>query len=187
MKFFILTATSIACVLAVANIANAGEPDRVDIKSVYGANNSQPSQAEIRNISQAINDYYRNRNHKANPNNGLAADRDKYVVFEEIKDIKLIELKMSPATQSKFAKVEIHILERGYNYASKREASQMRNNTSPDAYRKFATNNNASDNYLWKLDRERVLEGKLIINRDDNDTWKVTGTAIAVKATKSIK
>jgi hypothetical protein len=186
MKFFILTTAAIAGVLAVANIAKAGEPDRVDIKSVYGTNNSQPSQAEVRNISQAINDYYRNRNHKANPNNGMTADRNKYVVFEEVKDIRLVELKLSPVTQSKFAKVEVHILERGYNYASKHEAERMRN-TSPDAYRKFANNNNSRDNYLWKLDRERVLEGKLIITREDNNTWKVTGTAIAAKTTKSIK
>ena len=85
MKFFILATAAIACVLSGINIANAGEPDRVDIKSIYGANNSLPSEAELRNISQAINEYYRKRNHKANPNNGLTADRDKYVVFEEVK------------------------------------------------------------------------------------------------------
>jgi hypothetical protein len=185
MKLSILTATAIACLFAIPHLANAGEPDRVDIKTVYGTNNSLPSDVEMRDISQAINEYYRKRNERANPNNNLTVARDKYAVFEEVKEIALIELKMSPVTQSKVAKVEIHILERGYNCASKRAAEQMRT-TSPATYRKFARNNNARDKYLWKLDRERIVEGKLMIERDDNNTWKVTGTAMGVKTTKSI-
>ena len=181
MKLSIPVATSIACLL-ITNLVNAEEPERVDIKSVYSMNNSLPSAAEMRNISQAINEYYRKRNARSNSNNSPTVNRDRFVVFEEVKDIALIEFKISPTTRSKVAKVEIHILERGYS----RSVEQVQN-TSSGADRKLATNNNTRDKYLWKLDRERIIEGKLIINRDEDNTWKVTGTAMGVKTSKSIK
>jgi hypothetical protein len=186
MKLSILTATALACLLFIPNLANAESPDRKNIKSVYGTNNSLPSPAEMRNISQAIGEYYRKRNERANPNHDRQLARAKYVVFEEVTDITLVELKMSPVTRSKVAKVDIHILERGYSCTSKQSAQQLSTN-SPGAYQKFALNNNPNDKYLWKLDREQIIEGKLLIDRRDNNTWKVTGTAMAVITTKSIK
>ena len=94
---------------------------------------------------------------------------------------------MSPATQSKFAKVRSISSNAAIITHRSEKPHRCEIILHPMLIENLRQIITLGDNYLWKLDRERVLEGKLIINRDDNDTWKVTGTAIAVKATKSIK
>jgi hypothetical protein len=185
MKFSMLVATAIACLLSISTLVNAESPDRKNIKSVYSSNNSLPSAAEIRSIAQAIKEYYRQRNERANLSSSSIVNGNKYAIFEEVTEIALVELKMSPVTRSKVAKVNIHIVERSYNRMSKQGLEQMQ--TSLSSTDRNAMNNNSSRKYLWKLDREQIIEGKLLIDRWDNNTWKVTGTAMAVTNTKLIK
>lgn len=185
MKSFILAATSIACFLAIANTSIKSEASPVDV--MYEAN-SQPSPVDVKNIHQAINEYYIKENQKNNPNNPANYNRSAGVdplqangkaLFSEANTIKLIEFKSSKSNKDKVARVEVGAIGRRYLFASKKESIKY-----PSMYNGFFATKDPKDNYRWKLDEEMILKGTLSIEKRGEKKWVVFAEGMGVQSIK---
>jgi hypothetical protein len=188
MKSFILAATSIACFLTIVDTNIKSEASPLDV--TYEAN-SQPSQVDVKNIHQAINEYYIKENQKSNPNNpanyNRSADLDPLqangkALFSEANTMKLIEFKSSKSTKDKAARVEIDAVGRRYRFASKKESIKY-----PSMYNGFFATKDPKDNYRWKLDEEMILKGTLSVEKRGDKKWVVVGESMGVGSIKTFK